>query len=241
MTFSLFQRVGQAFIHLAYPALCLHCEAKLESLNSIFCSECMPLLERIDLSERCPFCCSPLLGNLQRICQECNGKEPILNGMIAAFDYRGPPASFIRKFKYGDQPYLAKGAAAYMALQLIELEEPLPDIIVPVPLSFTHWLIRGYNQSLLLAEELGKFINRPVYDVLGRKSGDYSQARLNRKMRLQNEGNTLYLKKEEDLLGKRILLIDDVATTGSTLKKCGEILQSGYPKSIFGLVFCRAV
>ena len=67
--------------------------------------------------------------------------------IAAAFDYVGPAASLVKKLKYGNQPYLVKGMAGYLVAQFNELQWPFPDAIIPVPLSFSHWLERGYNQS----------------------------------------------------------------------------------------------
>ena len=75
--------------------------------------------------------------------------------------------------------------------------------------------------------------------VLKRKSGDYSQAGLSKKQRMDLKGETFIFKTGHDLEDKVILLIDDVMTTGSTLRRCAEALQGGHPKSIYALVLCK--
>lgn len=168
-------------------------------------------------------------------------KETGILRSAAAFDYLGPAATLVRKLKYGDQPHLADGAAAFLVAQWAYLKWPLPDLIVPVPLSFTHWMIRGYNQSALLAEGMGKLLNRPVSSPLKRISGDYSQAGMNLKQRNALKSSTLRLDPEHRIYDKCILLIDDVMTTGSTLARCADVLAEGYPTEIYALTFCRAV
>jgi ComF family protein len=159
----------------------------------------------------------------------------------AAFDYLGPAATLIKKLKYGNQPHLAAGAAAFLVAQLDRLEWPLPHAIVPVPLSLTHWIDRGYNQSQLIAEKMSEFLNVPVLNVLKRYSGDYSQAGLSLSQRRELEGKSFKLKNSFPIRDKTLLVIDDVMTSGSTLRKCGEALLEGYPGDLYGLAFCRAV
>lgn len=161
--------------------------------------------------------------------------------MAAAFDYVGPAATLVKRMKYSDKSYLAEGLAGYLAGQYLNLNWPLPDVIVPVPIAFTHWIQRGYNQSQLLAQHLARVLDCPVQEALKRKSGDYSQAGLTRKQRMELNGNRILLKKDQNLQDKCILLIDDVATTGSTLRKCAEVLMEDCPASIYGLTVCRSI
>lgn len=127
-----------------------------------------------------------------------------------------------------------------MAYQFLQLEWPKPDLIVPIPLTFTHQLSRGYNQSLLLAEELGKILDIPVKSILKRKFGDYSQAGLSFKQRVALAENTFSLKDKNSIQDLTILLIDDVVTTGTTLKLAAEALQEGFPSHIYGMTLCKA-
>lgn len=236
---------GRAFLNLIYPPLCLHCKATPESDSNLLCSNCLALLQLIDPSERCPHCFSASYSPEHHLCSECKRKPPILNGVGASFDYVGPAGSLVKKLKYSDQPYLAKGCAAYMAMQFLRLDWPLPDLIVPVPIAFTHLMTRGYNQSLLLSQELSLILDKPVQEVLVRKSGDFSQAGLTRKQRLKLEGTRFQLKSKlktiESLEEKTILLVDDVMTTGSTMQKCAEAMMEGFPSKLYSLAVCRAI
>lgn len=177
----------------------------------------------------------------RRLCAPCSKQPPIIDRIAAAFDYAGPPATLIRKLKYAHRPYLAKGAGAYLAAQFLKLDWPLPDLIIPVPISLSHKFERGFNQCLLLAEAFASIIEKPVADILRRRSGDYSQAGLTREQRTAYDGSSLYLKSGVSVCDKTILLIDDVMTTGSTVRKCGEVLRQGCPSSIYALVVCKAL
>lgn len=164
-----------------------------------------------------------------------------MEGMAAACDFEGPPASLLKKMKYSNMPYLSKGAASYMTAQFCTLDWPIPDLIVPVPISWMRLMQRGYNQSLLLAEEVGAILQKPVCEALKRRCGGYSQAGLNREQRKSLESEIFYCKKRIKIEDKVILLVDDVITTGATMRRCAEALQSHHPKSIYAISFCRAI
>jgi ComF family protein len=164
-----------------------------------------------------------------------------LSKVASACEYIGPAATMIRLMKYGNQPELSSTAAAYMAIQWVELDWPKPDCIVPVPCTWLRKLDRGYNQSELIAVELGKMLGVPVMRNLKRAIGDLSQAGLSREQRLKQPLNSFSLKNSGALEDKSILLVDDVLTTGRTLSACAEVLCEGFPKEIYALTFCRAV
>ncbi len=160
--------------------------------------------------------------------------------MGAAFDYDGPAASLVKCLKYGNQYYLARGMASFLMVQFDRLKWPMPDVLIPMPIAFTHWLERGYNQSTLLAEEMGRLLQRPVWNTLKRRSGDFSQAALNLEQRKEVNNQHFQVKKGFPLQGKILLIIDDVMTSGLTLKSCTEILYLEDPAALYALTFCRA-
>lgn len=235
------KKIIKAFSHLLFPPLCLHCRQEVLEEAFPLCTDCLSLLELIDPVERCPYCFASDYCPERRVCGLCVKRLPMLHGIAAAFDYIGPAATLIRKMKYTNQPYLAEGCGAYLAAQLLRLEWPLPDVIVPVPIATTHWLERGYNQSVLLAQSISRLIQKPVAEVLVRRSGDYSQAGLSRHQRTKLGGSKFQLKPGYSLQDKTVLLVDDVMTTGSTIRKCAEAMMREYPGSIYGLAVCRAL
>lgn len=237
---TLLHQLKLSIYQFVFPSHCLYCKEFTSPDQPLLCSTCSMLLELIDPNTRCINCFQITHQDHKVCCQQClKQKKYLFNGVAAALDYQGPAAAIVKKIKYGNQPYLAEGAAALMMTQLDRLEWPTPDVIIPVPLSFTHWIERGYNQSELLANELGKWLNKPVVNALKRTSGDYSQAGLNLSQRKKLMATHFKLKKTDDLKDKIILLVDDVNTTGSTLNRCAEVLIQTYPMSIYGLTFCR--
>ena len=153
----------------------------------------------------------------------------------------GAAKCLIQEFKYQDRPYLAKSLAAFLLLQFEKLEWPQPDSIVFIPQSFSRWIDRGYNQSKLLAIELGRLLQVDVSDVLKKTDSHISQTLLELKDRKRLSSRAFSLKDGSSLEDKVILLIDDVYTTGTTIEKAAYALQEGHPKRIYALTLCRAV
>jgi ComF family protein len=203
----------------------------------------MKLLTPIQSVERCPFCFSSNFTPIQEACCEQCRTDPLpLKRIAAVFDYEGPAASLVRNLKYGGQPYIAKGCGAYLAYQFVNLGWPIPDTIIPMPMPRLRKLDRGYNQSALLAEALGEFLDRPVLDILHRRSTGFSQAGLNIAQRKALNSSAFTIKKNHPRLhDKTVLLIDDVMTTGSSLRCCAETLAGLYPADIYGLTLCRTI
>ncbi len=233
------QELKDSCLHLCFPTRCLHCREILAPYQSVFCNSCASLLELIDPKGQCQTCFS-LKEGASHDCLACHDYPSLFVRKAAAFDYLGPASSLVRQLKYANQPYLAKGMGAFLFAQFEQLNWQLPDALVPVPLSFSHWLQRGYNQSALLAEELGKLMHIPVWNALKRTSNDYSQTALVLKQR-KRLGCAFKLQKNYCLKDKKILVMDDVMTSGSTLHRCAEALSEGLPNLLYALTFCRTI
>jgi ComF family protein len=139
---------------------------------------------------------------------------------------RGSGADLIHAFKYGGAPSLAGFIAARMAAAWMPGSGPVPDYLVPVPLHKNRERERGYNQSRLLAEQLTArcgVLTAP--GLLVRTRATAAQATLRPELRAPNVSGAFATSLAEAVRGKNILLIDDVATTGSTLRECTEVLR----------------
>lgn len=236
---TFFRALSKSFLHITFPAKCLHCGFLLPPGPVVLCPGCASQLDLIVPEGRCTTCFNPLAEHAI-LCDDCLQYPSPYSSVGAAFNYDGPAASLIKHLKYGNQPYLAKGMAAYLVAQFDRLGWPMPDALIPVPLSFGRWLERGYNQSALLAEEMSIFLQCPVWNVLTRQSGDFSQAALPLEKRKELDGSRFKVKPGNSLEGKYLLVIDDVMTSGSTLRCCAEMLNSQHPASLYALTFCRA-
>lgn len=239
----LLSRCYEAFLDLVYPPVCHSCESPLEEGYAILCPYCLDQLEKIDPKERCPLCFSQDIEQVGWPCKCCRRDPPPFNRLLSVFDYEGPAGALVRKLKYSNQRYLVEGMAAHMVEVLLTHQETLPDLLIPIPITWIRSFERGYNQSALLAEEMSTLLNCPYQDRLGRRLGDFSQAGLTKKERLTLSPDAFFLRSSLlsnniSLRGKHILLVDDVFTTGTTLKRASEALAAEYPASITCLTFC---
>ena len=116
------------------------------------------------------------------------------------------------------------------------------DMIIPVPLHPTRLRAREFNQSLLLADQLSRHLARPVSATnLVRIAATDPQTTLSRQERLRNLRNAFEIRRPPDLSGKRILLVDDVFTTGATLNECAKSLRNAGAGPVFALTLARTV
>lgn len=187
---------------------------------------------------RCPVC-GDLIGAMEKFCNDCAQKLTRYDGDCRIIGAKSLTASFIYDENIIPAIMLMKsgvcGNADYaLGNELADRlkEEGIPDmidIIVPVPMYRRDEKTRGYNQSRLIAETLGKRLCIPVSSravVKIRKTDQ--QKKLDRKMRMLNVKGAYAVDNPEEIVGKRILLVDDICTTGSTLAEITSILlESG--------------
>lgn len=229
------------FGRLVYPPFCFHCSVALKNGGKLLCQPCEEMLELIDPEQRCQRCFTADFNDHPSGCSFCYHCSPLFYRFAAAFDYVGPAASLVKHLKYRKCTFLAETLTAFLVAQFSRLNWPIPDVLVPVPISFAHRTGRGYNQSQLIADSFGNMIDRPVYDVLRRSSDDLSQAGLSRWQRMQLNEKGFSIKKNNRLHDKIILLIDDVMTTGTTLNKCVETLWEAAPSVVYAITVCRTL
>jgi ComF family protein len=225
-----------AWLEFLLPQSCLHCEMPKDP-DVFLCDTCLELLHLVEAEERCQKCFLPSKLN---ICLGCSKKTTLWHSAAAAFEYEGPAATLVKKLKYGGYKHLAKGIAAFMVGQLLRLEWPLPDVIVPVPMPLARRVMRGYNQSALIAQEIAAMLNRSFLNALRKKSGDFSRAGLNYRQRQTFSSSAFDFRDNLSIEDCYVLLVDDVFTTGSTLHFCAEALLKGHPKDVYALTLCRA-
>lgn len=203
----------------------------------LLCSTCASLLDPLNPAERCPLCFHPKRSEFLT-CSDCLKYPTSYTAISAVFESQGPALSLLNHFKHRNSPYLAHGIAAFMVAQFMRLEWPLPDAIVPVPLSLVQWIRRGYDQSLLLAVEVGKLLEKPVWKVLKQSSCDDYETSVSFEKRLGVNLHGLKVSSAHSLEGKTLLVVDDLSITGPTLRACGEVLQRERPAAIYALTFC---
>ena len=228
-------KIYNFLIDTIYPPLCFYCGEKINTKHSLLCQECGSLLEIFEPKEQCPRC----FASSHSKKDPCPLNSTSIYRAAAALEYSGPATMLIKQLKYQGQSYISKGLGAFVVAQFVALRWPTPDFIIPIPQTFLKGVVRGYNHSKLIADEVGKLINVPVKEPLKRKIGSVPQAGLTKEQRRKLKSKDFKVKRKSSyLVDKTILFIDDVMTTRATLIACAEALQVISPKRIYALTVC---
>jgi ComF family protein len=188
------------------------------------------------------FCCNTPFANEypldeHGVCAACRAGLRGFDRASSFGFYEGPLRSLIHLFKYAGMKPLARTLAGFME-QALPVDERY-DAVVPVPLHWRKQWERGYNQAELLARHMAKRRGVPLVKALRRKRPTAIQASLAVAGRRRNVAGAFLTRPQASLAGKRILLIDDVMTTGATASACAVALKRGGAKSVSLLTLAR--
>lgn len=222
-----------AALDLVFPPHCAACGQR----GAWLCDVCRSAIVRF-VPPSCPHCGQPRRS--ATLCPACRRQSSSLEGIRSLGPFVRPLQQAIHALKYGGLRVLAPLLSDLLAEHW--QREPLPvDVIVPVPLHRARERRRGYNQARLLARELSKRIGVPVCaEALLRRRDTPPQVGLSRAARYENVRRAFTVGREH-LAGKRVLLLDDVLTTGATLEACAEPLLADGVRSVWALTLARAV
>jgi competence protein ComFC len=230
----------QTVVNLCYPPFCVSCRTSLD--QGLLCRDCLESAARI-AAPFCQVCSRPYTGEMGApfSCPDCEDHPPAFDCVATRYQANSIVRDLIHRFKYSGEFHLRQLLANWLEEALSDpriSQEPF-DALVPVPLHATRIRERGYDQIAALVEVVAKRSHRPVWSCLRRSRYTESQTRFSRKERLQNLRNAFELRKGSSVLGKRLLLVDDVLTTGSTLDECARILKAHGAKSVRAITVAR--
>lgn len=224
-----------------FPQFCLNCQRE----GSLICQDC---LSSIDLCQfnYCPFCKVPKRVFEKGVCP--SHQKMKLSGIFSATSYQIPLVKkLISKFKY--QPFLKNLAPPLTSLIIAHFllsenklisQDKENSVLVPIPLSKFRERWRGFNQASLIAKVLANFYQIPWLDNnLIKIKATQPQVELSRQEREKNIKGAFKLKNPQLVQGKRIFLVDDVFTTGSTMAECARVLRQAGAGEVWGIVIAR--
>ncbi len=229
-TQGLLAKLGKEAVNLLFPMECAGCRR----VGGILCETCIPGLAKLT-PPYCRICASP---HSQSPCRWCEENAPAIDGVRAPFLMEGAVQQAIFALKYrgirAAAPELARLLAGYLA------DRRVPgDMIVAAPLHWRRLRTRGYNQSELLARDLSKITGLPLAKGLLARVKDAPpqvEATTRAQRRANVEGS---YEVTGDVDGRRVLLIDDVVTTGATMSSCAAALKGAGAASVWGLALAR--
>lgn len=237
------RRLGRGVLDLVLPPRCLSCGEQVADPQAL-CSECW---SRIDFIEApfCSVCGIPFEHDAasDAVCAACLARKPRYDRARAVFRYGDDSRGMILSFKHADRTDAAIAFAAWMARAGKELLAEA-DVIAPVPLHYRRLVWRRYNQAALLALRLGRAAAKPaIVDLLKRTRPTPSQAGLGAGERQRNLAGAIAVNpaRAGGVQGRRVLLVDDVFTTGATVSACARALRRAGAAGVDVLTLARVV
>ena len=223
-----FKITWEAFWELIFPSnlYCINCKSALNQDSQYgICNAC---IENISFVDKGRWIQSSFYSN--------DGKGI---RMFSATSYSGEIKSIIYAFKYKQQTHLSRPLAQLMK-SFLDREGLQIDVIIPVPLYYKKERRRGFNQSSLLAKYLSDYTGVGlVSSSLYRVRNTVVMHNLSKSERVKNVKAAFKLKNPCKIIGKRVLLVDDILTTGATIEECGRVLYEGGASEVMALTLSR--
>jgi len=225
-------------LDLIFPRECIGCGRE----GRYLCGECLGKIDFIQ-NDYCALCKKN--SPLNKICPACQSETAIKAIWVAGNYNQQILQDLIHNLKYSYleeiSDDLARFLYAYLKFKnIFEYFRITKDntVLVPVPLHKKRYLSRGFNQSELLADSLGKISGIKKCNILRRIINTKTQINLSRKQRQENVKGA-FAVSDQNISNKKIILIDDVLTTGSTFKECSKVLAAAGYDEVYGLVVAQ--
>jgi competence protein ComFC len=232
----------RTFLDMLYPRTCAGCGKLAAPEPGHFCWDCRSKTLYIR-SPYCSICGDPVEGRVDGafVCYACSESTPFFDQARSAVRYRGVMRNILQEFKYREglwiRPDLARILEACVATHYKVGEI---DAVTFVPLYPARRRQRGYNQAEVLAGLLAKSIRKPLLKYcLTRSKPTQSQTHLTARERATNVKDAFKIRWQSRLKGRRILLVDDVMTTGATANECARVLKAGGAAQVIVVTVAR--
>ncbi len=227
-------KLKEIALDLLFPQWCVGCGRG----GDLICNSCYQSLPRI-MPPLCPRCGRPQPSGI--LCPGCINCQSEIEGIRSPFRFDGVIRQAIHQLKYRNLRALVLPLARLLN-DYLTTNPVAGEVLVPVPLHPKQLRERGYNQSSLLAHELGKLINLPVVDdcLIRQRHAPPQTKTSTMAERRSNVANT-FSCRDHRLRDKQALLIDDVSTSGATLDACASALKQAGATLVWGLVLAREI
>jgi len=221
------------FFNIFFPAKCGFCGVITENYNYI-CNNCRAQIINED-REHC-ILCGKKIYLLENICKECRERRVYYEKLIYFSEYKDILKDKIISYKFNDSAYLHHFFAELMCYKLISEKA---DAITAVPISAKRMKERGYNQSELIAKKISRYLEIPYIKLLTKNRETKRQSDLSKNERYLNIKDSFEFNNKIKLKHEKVILVDDVFTTGATVNECSRVLKTSGIKSIVVAVIAR--
>ncbi|HEY6873397.1 MAG TPA: ComF family protein [Geobacteraceae bacterium] len=235
----------KAFFDILFPPLCHGCKSFIPDAGELhLCPACLAGSPAID-SPLCTVCGLPFAteGGIDHCCGGCHEEPPPFAAARAAVVFDGPVRELVHRFKYGKKVQHSRPLGLLAARQLDEFAAASEaDLLIPVPLHVKRLRQRGFNQAVLLGEILAKRWRLPLSrNDLRRIRWTEPQINLSAAQRQGNVRGAFAVHDPAAVRDRRIILVDDVYTTGSTVAECARTLKKAGAEAVFVVTVARAM
>lgn len=229
------------FVAFVFPPFCPICKRALRSGERIVCEDCYGSVSPI-APPFCQTCGRPLKGSTRGYCRRCRGRDSPLRRARGLGAYAGVVVDLVQSLKYGRKPSIACRMGVMMGnLALYDPVLRAGELLIPVPLHPARLRERGYNQAERLARSVSQTMRIPISSrSLIRRRATKTQTLLGEEERRENVKGAFLVVREEEVRGKKVILVDDVLTSGATLTSAASALLEAGAKEVYGLVYAVA-
>lgn len=223
-----------------FPERCVGCDDVLPDPRAFFCGACVGEVEQLPEAPACARCHEPGVFRTGR-CDRCEKRPPKFTKAFAPLEHAGAVARAVQRFKYEGHPELARPLASLLVAGAKAFLASAPTLVVPIPLHAARYRERGYDQTALLAVALAGATQRTLRDdALTRVKATARQVGQEDDARAANVAGA-FAVSGKSVRGERLLLLDDVLTTGATANEAARVLLEAGAAEVQVLTLARAV
>lgn len=238
--------LSRRVLNTLLPIDCASCGVALTNDPvSFFCATCWGAIRPLR-GPVCPRCGRPFSSTValqyspNHLCGDCRSRPPAFTAARSLYPYDSSLRDAIHLVKYRGKVALTSGLADLMKGAWREI--PGLELVIPVPLHPARLTEREFNQALLLADHLAGWLGVPIsYNNLVRVRATAPQTDLTRAQRKKNLRRSFVLRHPREVAGKRILLLDDVFTTGTTVNECAKALRKAGSADVYVVTLARTL
>ena len=227
-----------------WPRMCEACGRPVDRPGRHFCSDCLnrlPFTPTDGCCRRCGRAAEKLDGEF--LCEDCRTYRPSFDRVASALSFEGDAREAMNAFKFKNHLWLRDDLVDWMeAAARARFKVDEIDVVVAMPSTFLHRLDRGYNQCAYLARPLAKRLGKSYAPfVLRRKGNPKKQGRLSEEERRTNVIGTFGVLRPRAIVGRTVMVVDDIMTTGSTLSECAAELKRAGAARVWCVTLARSL